>query len=265
MSFSKFTKNAGFTLVEMMVAIVISMLVLTGVLQIFLNARNFYNLSTGFSQLQENGRFSILFLSRIIRLAGYRSPPSTGSFTDMTTVFTSAAPYVTGTNNAGFNSSDTLIVRYQGSGNGLGTPDGVIRDCLNRPVDAYQTVTNTFSLTNNSELQCQSVNPSAAPVTSTQILVSGVQNMQILFGEDVDGNGTVDRYVPANYATLNFNKVLSVRISLLLQSDLTTNLTQDSRTFNLLGQVFTTPTDQYQRQQVTSTFLLRNVLLNPAG
>lgn len=50
-------------------------------------------------------------------------------------------------------------------------------------------------------------------------LIEGVESMQILYGIniDLDVRNTVDAYVPANLVT-EFSKVISVRISLLMQS-----------------------------------------------
>ncbi|PCI74653.1 MAG: pilus assembly protein PilW [SAR86 cluster bacterium] len=50
-------------------------------------------------------------------------------------------------------------------------------------------------------------------------LIEGVESMQILYGVnvDIDVRNTVDSYLPANLVT-EFSKVISVRISLLMQS-----------------------------------------------
>ena len=62
---------SGFSLVELMVAIVISSLLLVGVLQIFISSRESYKLDEGLSRIQENGRFATEFLEREIRMAGH--------------------------------------------------------------------------------------------------------------------------------------------------------------------------------------------------
>jgi len=255
--------NQGFSLIEVMVSITLSLILLAGVLQIFLNTKNMYNLGSGFSQLQENGRFTSAYLARTIRFAGYRSTPSTGNFPMMEITFPTTAPYINGTSNAGQNGSDTLTIRYQGSGNGSGTPDGTIRDCLNQPIDANTIATSTFSLTANNELQCQAINSNAATANSTQILINGVENMHMLYGEDLNNDNTADRYVGSNFVGLDLNKVVSVRLSLLLRSDDPIKPNTNSITYNLLGTTYTPSTDQFMRQQVTFTILLRNQVSKP--
>ncbi len=228
-------------------------------LQIFLNSKNIYASQTSFSQLQENARFLNAYISRIIRLAGYRTPPISGKFIDVNTLFSSATPYVTGTQSSGLNSSDTLTLRYQGSGNGTGTPDGSIRDCLNNPIDANTIATSTFSLTANNELQCQAINPNATPSNNTQILISGVESFQVLFGEDLNADSTPDRYVNANFPGLHMNRVVSVRIGFILRSDNPIKMTTSNITYSLLGQSFTPANNKYLRIPLTFTVLLRNL------
>lgn len=61
----------GLTLVEVMVAITISLILLAGVMQIFLSSRQTYRIQDGLARMQENGRFAMQFLSNDIRMAGY--------------------------------------------------------------------------------------------------------------------------------------------------------------------------------------------------
>lgn len=244
--------QSGFSIFETFIALLITTIMLAGILKIFMNSRTVSRLETNFTDLEENARFTSAYLSRIIRLAGYRSPPSGGlSFQGYTTVFPSSTNFIAGTN-GGANSSDTITIRYQGSGNGTGTPDGTIRDCLNNPVDANTTVTNVFSLSANNELQCNG-----------QVLVSGVENMQILYGEDVDGNGTADRYVASDFPTLDMTRVVSVRVSLLFRSADPVEINPVQKTYNLNGTLYTPTNFTYLRTQVNFTSTLRNLIVTP--
>ena len=255
-------KISGFSLLEVFLSITISLILLAGVLQIFLNAKTTYNLESGFTQLQETGRFIEQYIVKTIRLAGYRTPQGqSNNFIAMTTVFPTTLPFISGSDGSGINGSDTLVIRYQGSGNGAGTPDGTIVDCLNVPVDANTMVTNTFSLTANLELQCRAQNPNSATPDNTQILISGVENFQVLYGEDTNGDDAADRYVPANYASLNWANVVSIRLSLLLRSDNQVNPFTENRSFYMLGTTYTPATaDRYLRNQLTFTVVLRNLI-----
>jgi type IV pilus assembly protein PilW len=63
--------QTGFGLIELMVAIAISLLLFAGVLNIFLSSKQTYRGQSALSRLQENGRKAIDFLSQDIRMAGY--------------------------------------------------------------------------------------------------------------------------------------------------------------------------------------------------
>jgi len=51
-----------------------------------------------------------------------------------------------------------------------------------------------------------------------QEVVEGVEDMQIVYGEDTDGDATANRYVPAGTAGLNMENVVSVRVALTLRT-----------------------------------------------
>lgn len=66
---SKHTK--GFTLVEVMIAMVISLILLLGVMQIFNSNKRSQRVSSGLARIQENARFAIKKISADMRRAGY--------------------------------------------------------------------------------------------------------------------------------------------------------------------------------------------------
>lgn len=61
----------GVTLVELMVAVTISLIIMAGVGVIFVNTKKSYNTQERTSRVQENGRFAMYHLMRNLRLAGY--------------------------------------------------------------------------------------------------------------------------------------------------------------------------------------------------
>lgn len=71
---------------------------------------------------------------------------------------------------------------------------------------------------------------------AAQEVVSDVTDLQILYGEDTNGDQSVDRYVPANASGLNFNNVYGIRVTLQVQ----TNVTGTSITGNRITRTFTT-------------------------
>lgn len=65
-------RQSGMTLIEIMIALLIGAFLLGGVIKIFINAKLTYNMQDNLSKLQENGRFAIDFISKDLRMAGYR-------------------------------------------------------------------------------------------------------------------------------------------------------------------------------------------------
>ena len=64
-------QQIGFTIVELMVALVLGLLLMAGVLQIYLSTKRTYEVTEGLSRLQESTRFSLDMMARDIRMAGY--------------------------------------------------------------------------------------------------------------------------------------------------------------------------------------------------
>lgn len=86
-------------------------------------------------------------------------------------------------------------------------------------------------------------------------LVRGVENLQIEYGEDLDGNWTAGIYRSAD-AVADWGKVVSVRVSLLMQS-IENNIASQPQSYTFNGTT-TTPTDRRLRQAFTTVVALRN-------
>ncbi|MCX7098888.1 MAG: PilW family protein [Methylococcales bacterium] len=71
----------GMTLVELLIAMLLGVFLTGGLIQIFVGSQQTYRMQESLSRLQENGRFAIDFLSRDIRMAGYRGCSSGVSLT----------------------------------------------------------------------------------------------------------------------------------------------------------------------------------------
>ena len=82
----------GFSLVEVMVALVIGLIITAAVIKIFTMSKATYGLEEGLARVQENGRFAIEFLSRDIRMAGYSGCNSKLGLTDASEVANIADP-----------------------------------------------------------------------------------------------------------------------------------------------------------------------------
>jgi len=90
-------------------------------------------------------------------------------------------------------------------------------------------------------------------------LVEGVEDMQILYGEDTDNDKTPNYYLEAGNVLLNMDNVVSVRISLVMRST-EENLTSTNMSYTIPGQAEVTLNDGRLRRVFTSTIAIRNRL-----
>lgn len=65
------TRQAGMSLIELMISLVIGLVLMLGITQVFIASHAASRLSEGVGRAQENGRFALEFLERDIRMAGH--------------------------------------------------------------------------------------------------------------------------------------------------------------------------------------------------
>jgi len=257
----RYVPARGVTLVELMVAVTLGLLITVVVAQLFLGSRQTYSTTDDLSRMQENIRFAEQLLARTIHLASYKSQPNTLT----STVFNAAAPALAVVDNNGA-TSDTLTLRYQGSGDGTSLPgcvatntctgaDGSVVDCTGSRVDAGQMAVSTFTI-------APGANGQLALMCNGVEMVSDVTFMRIFLGEDLNGDLVVDRYVTPGIA--NVNNALAVRIALLFQTPTASSkvVPDAAKTYKLNDKVLAAPAnfpvDRRIRREVTTTINLRN-------
>jgi type IV pilus assembly protein PilW len=94
-----------------------------------------------------------------------------------------------------------------------------------------------------------------------QLLIEGVQALQISYGEDTDGDRVANFYRSASLVA-NWNAIISVNVSMLIRSEQYGTST-DGNTYTLLattvgGKVLGPYNDRRQRMMFTTTAALRN-------
>src|SRR5574340_675868 len=63
--------QAGLSLIELMIALVVGLILIDGVLSIFMSSRKSYGINSAVGQVQEHGRFALDFIRHDTRMAGY--------------------------------------------------------------------------------------------------------------------------------------------------------------------------------------------------
>jgi len=98
-----------------------------------------------------------------------------------------------------------------------------------------------------------------------QELAEGIENMQVLYGEDTDGDQAPDDYRTADAVT-DWTQVVSLQVALLAAGTQDRVADADPRTFDLLGEVVdptdggAVPSDGRLRRVLSFTVALRNRL-----
>jgi type IV pilus assembly protein PilW len=271
-------RQRGMSLVELMVAMTIGLVITVVIANLFLGTKQTYRTQDDLSRMQENLRFAFQVMGRVTRQAGYRADWNR----TIDAVFGVGVSPIDGTNGTGANGSDTLIVRFQGSGagtsganclatNSCGGADGRVLDCLGNRVDRqmgpapspYAPVFNVTFVENWLRVRTGGANGGTALFCSVDRgttwveIVPDIDNMQVLYGEKT-GPTAVDRYLAAGTAGLSMGLVLNVRVALLHRSANLTAGATDTRTYNLVGTAVGPFNDQRIRLAATTNFVLRN-------
>ncbi len=114
-------RQFGLSLVELMVAVTISLLLLAGVIQIYSGSRQTYTLQDGMSRLQENARYVLHRVGQDIAKSGYLGCADSNEtlvvnlLSDKGGRYDFSAPLI-GTDGDGVNATDTLTLRFGASG-----------------------------------------------------------------------------------------------------------------------------------------------------
>jgi type IV pilus assembly protein PilW len=97
----------------------------------------------------------------------------------------------------------------------------------------------------------------ATPAFSTECIAPGIEQMQLEFGVDRDGNGRPERYLDAN-AVASLVDVVTVRVTLLGRSEQAHVSYANDKTYRLGNAPDFTPSDNFYRRSATTVVQLRN-------
>lgn len=210
-------RQAGLTLVELMVALTIGLFIALALGAIFVNAKSTFVAQDRLASLHDNERLAVAVLTAGVQLAGYFPDPAARTAAEALPAAGTAqstVQFVDGQGMAGKSgtggASDTLAVRFvSASGDGLLNCQGSVNTS-----GSNQLVTNLYSISANNELQC-AVNGNA-PVP----LVSNVSAMAVLYGTDSTASGNIDKYLPASAVTTGalWGRVKSLQVTLTFAS-----------------------------------------------
>lgn len=244
--------SAGFSLVEMMIAMVIALVALGATLALYLSSSQTARFQSAVQRVNENGRFAIDMISRSVRMSGY-DPAGGASITGDSIKGTTGMSGVTlSSSKITFKSTgDTVATWYQG---GKGSDGSDIRDCQGKVVGVSTIVTNQYSVTTDNELVC--ITASGSDDNDVVAIAEGVEDMLILYGIDTSSDGFANRYVDAGSVGTDWDKVVSMRITLLVNSVLSAVISPETICLGCVE--FSGTNDLLVRAEFQSTIGIRN-------
>lgn len=242
-------EQRGLTLIELLVALVISSVIALAAFSAIVVSRQGFATVDAASQLRDNARFATDIIQRLALQTGYQdvaysatirpasstAPPNVSGFTNGTPsvsgFLVTSTTKALGTTGYG---SDVLILRYQAPETypGSGEVDKGIIDCMGRskandddiPIDRDDRLLSVLYVADSlgqPALMCRTESGSGQP------LVEGVENFQVLYGIDGDNDSVTDRYMRADQLIVagndaatkaNWDMVRSIKIGLILRS-----------------------------------------------
>jgi type IV pilus assembly protein PilW len=318
-------KQQGFTLVELMIALVVGTFLIGGVLSLFVSSQRNFKLDDNISRMQNNGRFAIQELERDLRMAGYMAEPMHPVFIDaeaglatvtdcgvagqanwilnLTDAVTGEVNTLTGVDNATaatanaayscITAADVVpntdivgIKRFAGnSATGALQPNtvylqsnglqgliyqepaavllvGVLSDWEYRP-RIYFIRPYTDTLGDGIPSLCRKVlTYDGAVDVDTECIAEGIEDLQLEYGLDVDGDFNVDRYLP-NPTLTEMQNVISARVFILARTTDPDIAYSDGRTYSISnalgGAAPVAPNDQFHRRVFSVTVMMFNM------
>ena len=219
----------GFTLVELMIAILVGLFLTGGLVMMLQSNRRSFTNQNQLSQLQDSERMAMNIITDMVQIAGYFPDPTTNTALSTMPAITApmtlpATQYLSGVHAAAA-PGDTLTVRFASQPN-----DGIL-NCAgtSNSTAAIQSYINTFFVNNSQQLVCR-MGLGGAAYTDYPLIGEGtanavikVTNLQVLYGIDTTGSSNnVNQYQTADQVTTAgaWNKVISAQIRLTLSNPL---------------------------------------------
>ncbi|WP_185267837.1 PilW family protein [Halopseudomonas xiamenensis] len=231
-------RQYGFTLVELMVAMLIGLILTLAALQLFLTNQRTFTLQQALTELHEDGQAAIRYMVADIRQSG-RGDALSGAIPPVAREGDAGATSIAA--DGGNEGDDTLAIHYWGTSTCAG--------------ETYTTETEIRSVYRvvDSVLQCTS-----ELTNSTVDLLSGVESFQVLYGIDGKPNQRLEvtRFVTAGELE-DDSVVVAIRFALLLSSDRFRQAESASMSHWVLDQSVSS-NDNLLRRVYSATVQLRN-------
>ncbi|MAM86859.1 MAG: hypothetical protein CME36_06050 [unclassified Hahellaceae] len=252
-------RQSGLSLVELLIAILVSSLLLTGVVQVMLAKKDTYTFQQAQSQVLENSRFSISFLKDTFEKTGFRQLPQSlkmfvfkqkGGSADCAT-FDEGQVIVASKTGIG------VCIRYQEVvADDVDCTGAAIGDAGNPNAAGYAepVIERIYYDATTNELLCGRDGGTAFP------LVSDIEDFSLRYGIDSNNDRVADKYVAAP-GSGDWTKIVSLRFDVLAVAPGNINTAPQVYRFPLDAANDTTATDRRIYRVATQTIALKNIVL----
>ena len=241
----------GFTLMEVMIAMFLSSILISGIVQLLAGSLSAYRLQLSQSQLEESSRYARDVLMTHISQAGYQPEPwlNQPQFPALTDEAL----------NRNLFQGDQLGLQRWSRHNCYGNENPLIDNDGQPEFHLLQTRFHVKT-SNNLAMTCR-YGPNAAQL-HTQInnygLVEEVESMQVLYAEDQNGDDIADRWVTAQ-AWHQESNIRAIKVALLLSTNQAFDQPAVAQ-ITLLDESLTVPADGHLRKISSLTTAIRGRL-----
>ncbi len=248
---STYKSHYGFTLMEVMIAVFLSSLLISGIVQLLAGSVSAYRLQLSQSQLETSSRYAHDVLTTYIAQAGYQPEPWNKQ---------SELPALTEeTQNGSLLLGDQLGLQRWSRYNCYGK-ENIVKDSGGQPQYYLLQARFRVNTSNNLTLTCR-YGPDASRL-KTQInnfgLIESVDSMQVLYAEDQNSDNIADRWVTGQ-AWQQERNIRAVKVALLLSTQQAFD-EASSEQITLLDEAITTPADGHLRRISSLTTAIRGRL-----
>jgi len=237
-------RKRGFTIIELMITMTITSFMILGSVTFLVSARSSNQLQTALSDLNSSGRFGLDQISRDLRMSGYREEDWTAGALDVV---------VSAIHGESADGGDSISIVYEGFRDcgfvSVGTMEDLDGDGV-AETPRPGLVTNVYQVLDGN-LLCNG-----------QSITSGVDEMQVYFGEDTDANESPNRWIAPGTVGLNMERVVSVRVHLLASTSGNSDLSRGVQRY-WFDNAYRNTTDPVDDGQIRREYLVTVALRNP--
>ena len=310
------TKQQGFSLVEMMLAMLIGIIIMGGILSVYTNTRDLQRSSEDQVNLVTDARFALETIGYDLRHAGVYGGTNLSTLISCRMGDASCPTMMPLATGDCFNqwyiniqepifggegippggytcilnhepNTDVLVVRYADSNpvdtttlvpgtayvrsnylSGqlfLGTAQPVIPDDDGTLTANHQLYSRAYYISNftntpgDGQPSLRRVDLINGPQVQDQLILPGATNLQVQYGEDLNGDGSIDNFFNADAVT-DFTKVYAVRLWVLVKTEREEKELDTARTYTIAGNSISVPNDGYRRLLISSVVKMRNMV-----